>query len=629
MGMAASQARYLALAARKSNCEYEGQQINQARLVLSNQSANLFNQMLGLTVPVPPSTQDFTKKQYSFTDGVNAVTLDTWKQLATHDENYNYVVTYHYTSDVFTGSQKKMNDPQVQFSYPGAEIPADYSSQVASIQSALVALNSAQETYDKAKSDYEALVKKASNLSSYADRFDYTNISNATKTDNVYTVTSVAKELDTDTNIKYDRITGNDGRSYLFNSGKYYYRDGNNYIEATPLVASKNSGGTQRTVEKYGIVYDIYTDPSGTEYYFNNDDNTYYDISGDAPVAITNYAAAMTPVTVDTTFTQYDSSMTNISTAIQTLKDNGALDGTLDLSTIYVSADGNSFAFVKDLEALVGRSGTTTILPVYNYDGTPAEGEIWTSTSKMAADLEAAAISVGTAKTSLDIAQLTYDSLNVPGYVGNCKLTPLSELDESQAAEITQIIKDMAAQDVDTALADYYNIETGEYKGGIYSFVLNGITYYTSYDDLADSAMSGSGTNHIDNQQKLAYYRADYVPTNIEKTEKALLETDAEGRFTSIRLEDDTIKYNLLVETITDDAAYQDAMNQYYYENNKYDKMIQDINAKTSLIQQEDQQLELRLKQLETEQSALKTEMEAVQKVVKDNVESTFKTFSG
>ena len=66
MGMAASQARYLALTARKTNTEYEGQQINQARTALSNQSANLFNQMLGLSVPVPPSTQDFTKVQYSY-----------------------------------------------------------------------------------------------------------------------------------------------------------------------------------------------------------------------------------------------------------------------------------------------------------------------------------------------------------------------------------------------------------------------------------------------------------------------------------------------------------------------------------------------------------------------------------
>ena len=43
MGMAASQARYLALSARKTNTEYEGQQINQARTALANKSADLFN----------------------------------------------------------------------------------------------------------------------------------------------------------------------------------------------------------------------------------------------------------------------------------------------------------------------------------------------------------------------------------------------------------------------------------------------------------------------------------------------------------------------------------------------------------------------------------------------------------
>ena len=69
-------------------------------------------------------------------------------------------------------------------------------------------------------------------------------------------------------------------------------------------------------------------------------------------------------------------------------------------------------------------------------------------------------------------------------------------------------------------------------------------------------------------------------------------------------------------------------MNQYYYANAQYEKMIQDINAKTSLIQQEDKQLELRLKQLDTEQNALSVEMEVVQKVVKDNVDKSFKTFA-
>ena len=46
MGMAASQARYLGLTARKTNVEYEGQQVNQARTALANQSANTFNELL-------------------------------------------------------------------------------------------------------------------------------------------------------------------------------------------------------------------------------------------------------------------------------------------------------------------------------------------------------------------------------------------------------------------------------------------------------------------------------------------------------------------------------------------------------------------------------------------------------
>ena len=75
MGMAASQARYLALTARKSNVEYEGQQINQARTALANQTANLFNQMLSMEVPAPPSIRDYTTVQYSYSDGFNTEVL--------------------------------------------------------------------------------------------------------------------------------------------------------------------------------------------------------------------------------------------------------------------------------------------------------------------------------------------------------------------------------------------------------------------------------------------------------------------------------------------------------------------------------------------------------------------------
>ena len=46
------------------------------------------------------------------------------------------------------------------------------------------------------------------------------------------------------------------------------------------------------------------------------------------------------------------------------------------------------------------------------------------------------------------------------------------------------------------------------------------------------------------------------------------------------------------------------------------------------MLQQQDRTLELKLKQLDTEEKALNTELEAVKKVIQTNVESTFKTFA-
>jgi len=51
MGLAASQARFLGLTARKSDKEYQGQQINQARTENGDQTDNLFQNLLTLSVP--------------------------------------------------------------------------------------------------------------------------------------------------------------------------------------------------------------------------------------------------------------------------------------------------------------------------------------------------------------------------------------------------------------------------------------------------------------------------------------------------------------------------------------------------------------------------------------------------
>ena len=162
MGMAASQARYLALVARQSNCEYEGQQINQARLVLANQSANLFNQMLGLTVPVPPSTQDFTRTQYSFTAGTHNYVIDDWKQLPATDTDYNYMVNAHYNTDVYTGILHGMSDPQVQIANIGAGIAsqAEIDAAMAQLRIAQEEMNSKYNNWQTVKSTQEEIIEE-------------------------------------------------------------------------------------------------------------------------------------------------------------------------------------------------------------------------------------------------------------------------------------------------------------------------------------------------------------------------------------------------------------------------------------------------------------------------------------
>lgn len=572
MGMAASQARYLALVARKSNCEYEGQQINQARTLLSNQSANLFNQMLGLQVPIPPSTQDFTKQQYSFSDGTNDYTIDSWQQLASPEEDYNYVVTYHYYEDVYTGSQKKKNDPKVQFS-SGSNASVDQ------IETALRLVTQTKQEYEAAKAATKAKQAEAAVLSNYADNTSFTGV-----------------------------------------SGCEYNTDNDVYSVTQTIVEHTPEGDP------------IYKDAAGTQYYLR--DGKYYNVADNQEY--TGAASDLTPSTTTkgpTDFKGYNKLSTTeqeaVKAAIDKMVSEGALpeDVQTDYANVYYDATSGAIAFKSDLRNLYGGAsgGSQTVLPVYQTQGENSIAQIAGQFDTQISALQAVEFQ---ALQTYQEAEKAYEGLQRPTYVGNCELTLLTDLTDNQKAELKQIVADMRKEGIDSPIVDCFN-QDDEYLGGIYQFKMNGVTYYTTFDDLYKSYESGTGINKIDSQDRLSYYNATYVSTKKEETQKALLETDGNGRFTTIRFENDSVTYTLNVETVTDEEAYKDAMNQYNYENALYDKMVQDINAKTSLIQQEDQQLELRLKQLDTEQNALSTEIDAVSKVVKDNIEDSFKTFGG
>ena len=104
---------------------------------------------------------------------------------------------------------------------------------------------------------------------------------------------------------------------------------------------------------------------------------------------------------------------------------------------------------------------------------------------------------------------------------------------------------------------------------------------------------------------------------------------DANNRIVAIKNETlGTSTISVTSTTIKDSAAYEDAYNEYEYQTYLYQQKMEQINAQTSIIQAQDKKLELRLKQLDTEQNAIKTEMESISSVVKENVEDTFKIFA-
>jgi len=72
----------------------------------------------------------------------------------------------------------------------------------------------------------------------------------------------------------------------------------------------------------------------------------------------------------------------------------------------------------------------------------------------------------------------------------------------------------------------------------------------------------------------------------------------------------------------------EDAYNEYTYQTYLYQQQMEEINAQTSVIQAQDKKLELRLKQLDTEQNAISTEIESLNSLIDKNVENSFKVFA-
>ena len=156
--------------------------------------------------------------------------------------------------------------------------------------------------------------------------------------------------------------------------------------------------------------------------------------------------------------------------------------------------------------------------------------------------------------------------------------------------------------------------------------------YFYKKSDIEKNANNTDENGNILTNINCYTIGSDTKTEEIKAVGGCRVERDSSGRFISIHIPNNDgtgtyTEYALTTNTVTDQDAYNDAMNEYEHEKYLYDQAIQDINAKIEIVQAQDKNLELRLKQLDTEQSAIQTEMDAVEKVIEKNTESTFKTF--
>ncbi len=108
MGLAASQARFLGITARKSNIEYEGQQVNQQRTALAEEVNALYNKLLELKKPIPPEETEFYESNYAFnltnTQGLDgSYIVKSYYQ--NNDGSYYLNTKRTYTKDIAVGTK--------------------------------------------------------------------------------------------------------------------------------------------------------------------------------------------------------------------------------------------------------------------------------------------------------------------------------------------------------------------------------------------------------------------------------------------------------------------------------------------------------------------------------------------
>lgn len=492
MGMSASQARLLSLQARQSNIEYQGQQINQERTILSQQATALYNSLLSMTVPTPPATTDYQTVQYTGELGATEYSFDA-NSIKPSGDLYSITMQEKKHGDSL---QKNTSIALVNFSETG-------SFKGIVLDPTTVAIKPGEEyatgnyVKDTNGTNYMVPITPTENEDG--------SFSFPSQTGTYYTQTADGK---------FVPVTGNP----TSNSGYYTLSSSANDTGAVAVSAEKATKDDQEV--------------SSANYITRSDMTSIYILEGDQV-----RRAELTDFDTDPS----EPNILKLKAGVTYIQESD-------------SSNAHTYSVKGDIEGVtVGGKGIHTL--------TEEEKQTYGDAIANSGILDGNGNPYGP-----DAFYMYYDDKGAAVFV------LASDVDDNNNNAIT-----------------YKYVANGEY------------TKNTTYDDV----------------------QLTFDPTNGRITQVAIPNYNENGEIAS------WTAISVSAETVTDNDAYKDAYNQYEYDTYLYDQKNKEINAKTEIIQQEDKNLELKLQRLDNERTQITTEIEAVEKVINDNIEASYKTFSG
>ena len=619
MGMAASSLRFAQLTARKNQVEFEGQQINQQRLTLSQKSSAIYNDMLTKQVPTAPDPSQFTKIVYKFNNGGGTSSI---LNLAKKTSGaYNYNITYKRPKTTNTLSKSSFSNVgfSSQIGVTGQDkTTADYYARTATINGvpynlSLVGGNTAAERLQTYKSTLETY----QNMKTIEEQISSLSSKKATDTVSSSTQQSIKSALGlditstdpTERNSIEKALFGETGQGGLCVENPYPEKNdlsSTNYPSNTKQQAAYNMAVALGITGKSDVTLATNLTPSNMDDVLKNiiSDN----MSGNLKAVLTGSESGSS-LTDEWSFATDANSNKNVTQNDIINKFSGLNElARTELANLLAqyAKDGSSNSNIDDKYKVLSTDYT-------NHDKYENYGQAANSLYSIA---------------NGDSADETVTNEQMIAMLEEL----LKETSKTEDGKTYQSSGDYKTGEVDPAFVQY---QSSVATPGIQNIGEGQILYeyaddngekcymYVSVDNILDDKSNTYADSVQIYENSLNYLDGEY---ETEQQDANVIMSE-DGQVVKITFADGTVVAPEIV-TEMDDAAYDQAMVEYEYKKEVYDKEMNDANAKVKIIQAQDQKLEVRLKQLDTEQKAIQTEIDAVKSVRDKAIESSFKTFS-